>query len=300
MVAESSYQTILRYVGLLALAVGLAIAYQTFIPAGINDYARYFEPATQFFIDGKNPYDEFEELQASGDVDGGVFNPPWTYALLAPLVLTPIGRGLNFVISFALLALTLYKFRPPLHKIVLFFLCLPTLVVLLGGNTDAWVLAGFFLPAWAAYFFYAIKPQLGIGPAVVDFVKLWHDNGQWAALKSALPLVIATLVSFGIYGFWFVGAFESASYDWNIAPWVFIGPLTFAIGAVWALVSFWYGKTQAQARLMLGLGFWLSTYSSYTALSFVLLATAGAGNRLFYVLWLLFNVGTIYILVQAG
>ncbi len=77
------------------------------------------------------------------------------------------------------------------------------------------MLLGFALPPQIGLFFVTIKPQVGIGVVFFWLGMAWEKGKLKEVGRVFLPITIASLVSFILYGFWFLDM-QSHVGGWNV------------------------------------------------------------------------------------
>lgn len=157
----------------VAVFVVLSLMF-SLLPGGIDWYT-YFRPAAA------NLAEPFA---------AGLFNPPWLYVLLAPLVWLPpsVGRGALAALTF----LICYEYiGRHAGRAILLALSPPFLAVILYGQVDAVVILGLALPVWASLPFLLAKPQ---GAFLTALHRL-----NW---RSLVILALVVVTSFLVWGAW--------------------------------------------------------------------------------------------------
>jgi hypothetical protein len=87
-------------------------------------------------------------------------------------------------------------------------------------NVDVLVLIGFVLPAPVGLFFVIIKPQMGLVMVIFWLVEAWRQGGLQAVLKTFLPVKVAVLLSFVLFGNWLAGRQSDLPGSfWNASLW---------------------------------------------------------------------------------
>jgi len=157
-----------------------------YLPIGV-DWEETFRPATLEFMAGHSPY-----------TVEGFFNPPWLLIPLIPLALLPIRISNLIIVDIGFLCYLFILFRLKIRPIIaLLFLLFPTtLLVLQSNNIDWLIMLGFLLPPQIGLFLVLIKPQVGIAMAIYWLIVSPNK------IKTFMPITLAFLISFAIYGFW--------------------------------------------------------------------------------------------------
>ena len=141
---------------------------------GASDWRRFFRPAAQNVL---SPY------------LSGIFNPPWLFALLAPLAWPPAEVGFAALAAFTMCVLIGYE--EDWYKALAVVLSAPALGTISLGQIDVLPLVGLIGPVWCSLPLLAVKPQ---GAFLV-------------ALRRLTPTSIACLLavlalSFLVWGGW--------------------------------------------------------------------------------------------------
>jgi len=188
----------------------------TFPPGG--DWMNFL-PAIKIFLQGGNPYLVGKEFY-------GVYEPFWTYILLAPFALLPFwtGRILLFLVSMAAFTVTAVKMGASKFQLVLFLCSASVFGCLYSGNIDFLVTLGFWMPPQIGLFFVMMKPQIGICIAIFWMYMSWKKGGMWEIARVFTPVTVAYLISFLIYGFWFKYLFNMTNNPWNMRMFPFLVP----------------------------------------------------------------------------
>jgi hypothetical protein len=92
---------------------------------------------------------------------------------------------------------------------------------------------GYIMPPQIGLFFVLMKPQVGGAVALFWLIDAWRQGGLKQVIKTFLPVTIAFVISFLIYGFWFIGANDLISVGWNAS----LFPLSIAIGLVFVSLA---------------------------------------------------------------
>jgi hypothetical protein len=190
---KKNSKTIAGITVILIVALVILAAMVIFLPYGI-DWSTYFRPAARAMLSGKSPYDV-----------PGFFNPPWALIPLLPLALLPesLGRAALFLISFGSMALIVRRLGATSILAVTAFLCsLPVGHGLFNANIDWLVMLGFIMPPQFGMLFACIKPQVGMAVIFFWIVEALRRGGVREALRISMPLILLTLVSLLIYGWW--------------------------------------------------------------------------------------------------
>ncbi len=209
----------------------------TTAPAGF-DLRTAFRPAVLSMLKLENPYHSVAEL----------FNPPWTFLLLAPVALLPerLGIATMFVLNF--FAYGFLAYRLGAKPLALAAFVLNPLVIGNGfdGNID-WIPAlGFILPPQIGLFFVLAKPQIGAGVAIFWLFEAYREGKIKEVVRIFAPVTIAFLLSLVIFGLWPLKStmMPHNQYNMTLFPWsipVGLGLLVLAI----TKRKFWFSVAAA-------------------------------------------------------
>lgn len=179
-----------------------------------------FRTATLAFLRGADPY-----IVGTGLTQ--VYNPPWTYAMLAPLAVLPaeISRAAAFAVGFISFAYSAIRLGAPRWQVVMFLLSWPVMGCLATGNIDWLIISGLWMPPVWGLFFVLMKPQIGIGIAVYWAVEAWRTGGSDELVRRFAPVACAYLASFMIYGFWPARFIGMDAYPERVTGWPWVVPL---------------------------------------------------------------------------
>jgi len=136
------------------------------------------------------------------------YNPPWALIPLMPFALLPerLGWALLASTTFFAFAFTAHRMGARWY-VILILLTLPqTLYNGLQVNVDWLVALGFLMPPKIGLFFIMMKPQLGAPLALLWLIESWREGGWRRVLQTFMPITIAFLISFAIFGFYPMGS----------------------------------------------------------------------------------------------
>lgn len=175
-----------------------------------------FYPAGRAILEGHNPY-----------ATHGFFNPPWLLLLLAPLTLLPeqVGRLVLVAMAFAAYLYLIHRAAASRRAVTAFLLSFPVLFTAVEVNLDSFVLMGLLLAGQLGLFLLMLKPQAGVGIALFWLVEAWRAGGWRKVVRLFAPIVVAFLLSFTLFGNWFVSAGYLQSSSWNTSPFPFAVPV---------------------------------------------------------------------------
>lgn len=202
-------------------AMSLLLAMAMFSLPMARDWENSIRPAVWRLWQGASPYGT------------GFYGPPWALVLLSPFAFMPLklGRGLLFVCSLMALGYTLYKRGR--GAVAIFYLFSPPVISSLWfGNLEAFTLLGLVLPPRIGLFFLALKPQVGIGVALLWLVRAWREGGMKEVVRVFAPVSVALGLSFVMFGLWPLHAGELTEVFWNTS----FFPYTLPVGLL-ALVQ---------------------------------------------------------------
>ena len=174
------------------------------------DWVMAYRPACLALLSGHSPYLITSERFA---------NAPWALLPLIPLALLPVewGRLLLILVSLAAIAFVAYRLRAGPITMIAFMLSPFVFRCLYYGQIDWLPLLGIIMPPWLGLFFIAVKPQTCGLVALYWLVEAWKAG---TVIRTFAPVTIATLVSFGAFGFWPARAAEfgrlGAMWPWSI------------------------------------------------------------------------------------
>jgi hypothetical protein len=189
----------------------------TFPPGG--DWLNFLA-AIKVFLQGGNPYLVGKEFY-------GVYEPFWTYILLAPFALLPfwVGRILLFFVSLVAFTVTAVKMGATRFQLVLFLTSSSVFGGLYSGNIDFLVTLGYWMPPQIGLFFVLMKPQIGACIAIYWMYMAWKDGGLREIVRVFAPVTGAYLLSFLLYGFWFKHLFNMPDNPWNWGLFPYLLPI---------------------------------------------------------------------------
>lgn len=206
---------LLAVVGALVV-VALAWVVAVYLPPAV-DWRLTFRPAAQEVLHGRSPYNV-----------AGFFNPPWLLLPLLPLALLPesVGGALFLLLNLAVFAYTAHRLGATSFTMILFLMSPPVLHSLLNGNIDAFVIMGFVLPPPIGLLFLSIKPQIGAGVALFWLIEAWRAGRLKVVFKTFAPAAAMWLLSFVLFGWWFLRWEQEVDLWWNASAW----PLSIPVG----------------------------------------------------------------------
>jgi hypothetical protein len=213
----------------------VAVALASLTPGA--DWANTFRPASELFMSGQNPY-EISTL----------FNPPWLLLPLGVAALLPatLGQSLLFWLGMQSYMFVTLRLGGQQRTGALLFAYPGTLSGLLLGNVDWLVVLGVVLPARWGLFLVLIKPQLGVGLALLWLVEAWRAGGWRQVASTFAPVTVAFLLSFALYGLWpfrplVAGSVPLVDTHWNGS----LFPYSIPIGILFAALVLWRGHRGA-------------------------------------------------------
>jgi len=186
---------------------------------GAGDWG-VFLPSVLAFVNGENPY-------LIGEGFRKVYEPFWTYIILAPFALLPLwtGRILLFAVSMIAFAITAIKMGAKPWQFLLFLTSATVMGDVYDGNINWLVTLGVWMPPAVGLFFVMMKPQIGACVALYWLYTAWK-TGRWhKVIATFAPITIAYLISFVLYGFWMKELFGMPYNPANISTFPYAVPI---------------------------------------------------------------------------
>lgn len=217
-------QNIGKILILSLLLFGSIFLLANFVPFGV-DWRNVFRPASRAILDGKSPFSI-----------SGYFNAPWSVIALIPLALLPedYGYALLVMLSLAGFAYTAHRLGGKLLAVIVVLLSPPVIHSLLNGNIDALSVIGFVLPPQIGLFFVLIKPQIGVAVALYWLVEAWRKGRMREVLRVFVPVGVALILSFVLFGLWPLQFEQEIDLWWNASLW----PASIPVGLVLIVTAF--------------------------------------------------------------
>ena len=217
--------------GILLLVLGVGLAFLFFF--GVNmiwpmvgiDWKETFYPVARAVLQGQNPYNI-----------STFRNVPWTVLPLLPFALLSerIGGIIFFIASFAAYGFVASRMNASRVALIAFLVSPPVFYGMRMLNVDILVLLGFVLPAPVGLFFVIIKPQMGLVMVIFWLVEAWRRGGIPEVVKTFLPVTVALVLSFVIFGNWLAGRqADLPGSIWNASLW----PWSIPVGLGLLMVS---------------------------------------------------------------
>jgi hypothetical protein len=207
----------------LVISIHLALRSETRLLASVvgADWRWYFQPAAQEVLHGRTPY-----------TVEGFYNPFWALIPLLPLAALPLDWSVPIMVTLNLAAWTYTAMRLGMKS----FLILPfiffsgSIMNSIMGNLDGLLSLGLFLPPPLAVLVVMIKPQIGVPIVLFWSVRILLDQGTLKLkfinmIKLLAPFAILMVLSFVLYGAWFIQGADAIGKDWNTSPWPRLIPL---------------------------------------------------------------------------
>lgn len=190
------------------------------------DWKGAFRKASLELLNGNSPYNA-----------AAFFNPPWTLLPLLPIaLLSPaLGSALMYVLNFFVYLFVVLKLKTNVWLIIPFIFFSGMLVNSNNGNIEGIVALGFILPPQIGLFFILSKPQIGIAVAIFWLIESWREGGFQKVLNVFLPIVIAYIISFLVFGFWISNSLSVVDTWWNASIW----PRGIPIGVILLAMAIW-------------------------------------------------------------
>jgi hypothetical protein len=156
------------------------------------DWIGLFRPSALALLRGENPYDY------------GLQNPVWVLFPLIPFALLPtkLGAALMMTSGFFVYGFVANRFGLKWWTIIIFLFSPMVITGSTGGNIDWIVALGFLLPAQIGLFFLILKPQLTIGYIIFLLFEGWHQGRYREVAKTFIPVTLALISTFILWGFW--------------------------------------------------------------------------------------------------
>lgn len=187
-----------KLVMLSILIVAILPLLYLYLPIGL-DWHNAYRPATLSMLRGESPYGMSEFGQA-------FYNAPWALLPFIPFAMMPyqIGRVGVFLMGLAGFTVIAYQLKAQPISLLIFLTSAAVIGCLNNGNLDWLPMLSFILPARWGLIFAAMKPQIGIGVGIYWFFESYREGGIRAVFKTFTPVGILLLLSFWLYGFWFL------------------------------------------------------------------------------------------------
>ena len=184
------------------------------------DWKGSFRPAAQLLLQGENPYKE-----------QGFYNPPWVLLPLLPVALLPpaFGSAIMFVLNLFAYLFVIHKLKTNPILITFFVFYSGMFYVSQNGNIEGILALGFILPPQIGLFFLLAKPQFGIAVAAYWGIQALREGGIKQAVETFLPVTIAYLLSFSIFGLWITKSPYLTDVWWNASIFPYGIPVGFGL-----------------------------------------------------------------------
>ncbi|MBN2116386.1 MAG: hypothetical protein JW730_07440 [Anaerolineales bacterium] len=182
---------LLLFVVMCLITLPLLLSY---LPVG-RDWQNTYRPATLAVLEGKSPYTVKVYYAA-----------PWAVIPLIPFALMPyeIGRLGLFIVGLAAFGYVAYKLGAKPPAMIIFLLSAAVIGCLNNGNIEWMPLLGIVLPPQFGLILLAVKPQVGVGLGIYWLIMIWREEGFKKVVLVFAPVTILLLISFALYGFWFM------------------------------------------------------------------------------------------------
>jgi hypothetical protein len=189
------------------------------------DWYHMFRPAALAFLSSGNPY-----------VVSGYFNPPWALLGYLPIALLPpaLSASVFTMLEMAVILFAAIRFGAKPLGIALLFLSPFTIQGILLSNLDMYVALGLTLPPVWGLFLVLLKPQMSIGLVIYWLAAAWRKGKLNETVRVFGPVTAAFLVSFLIYGIYFLRASKLAVGNDNLNFWPYCLPFGIAL-LVWSI-----------------------------------------------------------------
>lgn len=190
------------------------------------DWKGAFQPAALKLLMGESPY------QITS-----FFNPPWVLFPLLPIaLLSPaLGSAVMYVLNlFSYLFVTM-KLKTNFWLIIIFLFFSKMLLNSINGNIEGLLAIGFVLPPQIGLFFILAKPQMGVAVAVFWAIESYRTGGLKETIRIFLPVGLAYIITFMIFGFYIGNSMQLADVWWNSS----IFPRGIPIGVILLGIAVW-------------------------------------------------------------
>ena len=214
-----------RYSSWLLVIVFLIILYisaNSLWPAVGIDWRETYYPAARAALRGENPYQAAPTFR----------NVPWTLIPMLPLAFFSerVSGILYFILTFAIYALVAVRLKASRVALLAFLFSSPVVYGMRMLNVDMLVLLGFTPPPQIGLFFILIKPQVSIVMIPFWIVECWRDGGWRSILRTFLPVTMALMLSFALFGLSSIGRSNDLLHStWNASLWPWAFPIGFAL-----------------------------------------------------------------------
>jgi hypothetical protein len=206
-------------IGAISIAF-LAITWgvYSFLPLGVDWYSTY-RPAALEILALRSPYNITT-----------FYNPPWILLPFLPFAYLPAKLGYSLIFSTGILGYAFICYRLGVKPAALFVLLFsyPILFGLSYGQIDWLVIMGVVLPPQIGLFFVVSKPQIGLVIVIFWLVEMWRKGGLALTVRTFIPVITAFLLSFIIFGVWYINIRNFGAWEWNTSLW----PHSLPIGIV--------------------------------------------------------------------
>jgi hypothetical protein len=181
------------------------------------------------------------------------------------------------VASFIVFAYTAIRLGATRLQLILFLSSSAVVGCLNNGNLDWLVTAGLWMPPQIGLFFVMMKPQIGFGLLIFWSWQAWKNNGALGLVKLLAPVSIAYLISFWLYGLWFLRMFKLPNTDINMS--------TFPYGIWVGFVLLYLSIRNTDKDLAASSSVFFAPYVSQFSYSVVLLS-AFRDNMVYILIWI--------------
>lgn len=185
---------------ILFLVVATVVFLARLIPVGI-DYG-HFRYAGRSLVNGVLNDDPI------------YFNAPWLSAILIPISVQDdaTGNALLLVCGLVAFSYVAYRFGASPATMILFVFSPGVVANLVLPNLDWIPLLGTLLSPPLGLFLVLVKPQVGIGVAILWFYQAWK---QHSIIVTFAPVSIALVLSVALCGPWFLRSTRLMGIGWN-------------------------------------------------------------------------------------
>jgi hypothetical protein len=237
MITDTTVQNIMAFTFIIAcFTAGVYIVY-TYLPVHVDwvrngpaqvgvDWKQAFRQASLTLLRGESPY------QISF-----FHNPPWILLPLLPIaLLSPaLGSAIMYVLNLFSYLFVAIKLKTNSWLLPIFVLFSNIILNSINGNIEGILALGFILPPEIGLFLVLAKPQMGIGAAIFWAVESYRTGGVEKAIRVFLPVGIAYIISFIIFGNYITSSMQLVDVWWNSSTF----PEGIPVGIILLVVAIW-------------------------------------------------------------
>ena len=237
MISEATVKNILACtVIVFCFAAGVYFVY-TYLPVHV-DWVRDGPP--QVGVDWKGAFRKASLKLLTGETPYQItsfYNPPWILLPLLPIaLLSPaLGSAVMYVLNLFSYLFVAIKLKTNFWLIIVFVLFSNMILNSNNGNIEGILALGFILPPQIGLFFVLAKPQMGIAVAVFWAIESYRTGGLGKTVRIFLPVGLAYIVSFFMFGIYIRSSARLADVWWNSS----IYPKGISIGIILLAIAVW-------------------------------------------------------------